>query len=165
MTALKRWYGGSPLHLLGHLAAFAVAAYALSQAFDPRFARPLNLALWLVGGALLHDLVFLPLYAVLDRLARTGLAKGPVLRVPAVNHVRVPAVMAATMLLVYFPLILSKAPAAYMSNTGQAPPDYAGRWLAITAGFFVASALLYAIRLRTAGRAAQPGADDQRRNT
>ncbi|MSW52620.1 MAG: hypothetical protein F2817_17250, partial [Actinobacteria bacterium] len=59
----RRSYGASPLHLLLHLAAIALMAWALSQAFDSRYeAAYLNLALWLVGGAVLNDFVALPLY-------------------------------------------------------------------------------------------------------
>ena len=94
----------------------------------------MNLVLWLVGGAILHDLVFLPLYSLLDRAAQavTG---------PHVNYVRVPAAISGVLLLVYFPLILGKAPAAYERNTGHPPPDYAVRWLAITAAVFAVSAV------------------------
>ena len=35
---IRRLYGASPLHLAGHLALFAVAAYALGQALDARAA-------------------------------------------------------------------------------------------------------------------------------
>jgi hypothetical protein len=56
------------------------------------------------------------------------------------------------LLLVYFPLILSKAPATYERNTGRPPPDYLGRWLAITAGLFAASGLLWAFRAARSAR-------------
>lgn len=74
MTVLRRLYGRGPLHLLGHLAVIAVTAYALSIMFQMRFApQPLNLALWLLGGAILHDVVFLPLYGVANALFSRGL--------------------------------------------------------------------------------------------
>jgi hypothetical protein len=128
-------YGASPLHLAGHLAALAVAAYALSRVFQT------GVLVWLVGGALLHDLVFLPLYSLADGLARRASRR-------AINYVRVPAVISGTLLLVYFPLILSKAPATYERNTGRHPPDYLARWLAITAALFAGSAVIWAIRRR-----------------
>jgi hypothetical protein len=134
-------YGASVWHLAGHALAFAAIAYALSRLTAPSVGRPLAIIVWLVAGAVLHDLVFLPLYSVADRLARAAGGR-------AINHLRVPAVISGVLLLVYFPLILSKAPAAYERNTGRPPPDYLARWLAITAGLFVASGLVWAARSR-----------------
>lgn len=69
MTAFRRLYGKHPAHLVGHLVVIGITAYALSIMFQMRFApRPLNLALWLLGGAILHDAVFLPIYGVINTL-------------------------------------------------------------------------------------------------
>jgi hypothetical protein len=133
-------YGASPLHLAAHVAALAAIAYALSRFLRPETGQLANLVLWIVGGAVLHDFVLLPSYSAADRGLRALVGKW-------VNYVRVPAAIAGAMLLVYFPLILSKAPAAYERNTGHAPPDYAARWLAITAVVFAASGLAAAARL------------------
>jgi hypothetical protein len=132
-------YGAPVWHLAGHALAFAAIAYALSRLLQPSVGRPLGILVWLVGGAVLHDLVFLPLYSLGDRVVRavTG---------PAVNHVRVPAAIAGVLLLVYFPLIVSKAPATYERNTGRPPPDYLARWLAITGGLFAASGVVWVAR-------------------
>ena len=77
------------------------------------------------------------------------------------NFVRVPVVMSATMLLVFFPLILAKGERSYVADTGVAPPDFLRRWLLVTAVLFAASALAYAVRVqrdgRRAGGAAAPG--------
>jgi hypothetical protein len=132
-------YGAPAWHLAGHALAFAAIAYALSRLLQPTVGRPLTVIVWLVAGAALHDLVFLPLYSLGDRVLRAAGGR-------AVNHIRVPAAISGLLLLVYFPLILSKAPAAYERNTGRPPPDYLGRWLAITAGLFAASGLLWALR-------------------
>jgi hypothetical protein len=144
-------YGASRLHLLAHLAGLAAVAYALSRLLRPETGQLMSIVLWLVGGALLHDLVFLPFYSLLDRVAQavTG---------PHVNYVRVPAAISGVLLLVYFPLILGKAPSAYERNTGHAPPDYAARWLAITAAVFAASAVVALARHRSRrrGRAPRP---------
>jgi hypothetical protein len=134
-------YGASAWHLVGHLAALALTVYAVSRVLHPQFSRGLNYLVWIVGGAILHDLVLVPAYALLDAIARR-LAPG------AINYVRFPAAIAGAMLLVYFPLILSKAPANYARSTGQHPSGFATRWLAITAGLFAASALLYGVRRR-----------------
>jgi hypothetical protein len=131
-------YGGSPLHLLGHLAALGIAAYV----FGGLLAPGAGVLVWFVGGLLLHDLVLLPLYSLLDRLAR-AVARGP-----ALNHLRVPAVISGLLLLVFFPLILVRAPASYEAATGHPPEGYAVRWLAITVALFAGSGLLYLWRRR-----------------
>ncbi|MEV4423486.1 hypothetical protein AB0L40_26475, partial [Patulibacter sp. NPDC049589] len=80
-------------------------------------------------------------------------------RDPAVlgnGHVRVPLAMAAVLLLVYFPNIAHKAPAGHRLSTGLAEqPDYATRWLAITAGLFAVSAVIYGLRSAAARTAAR----------
>jgi hypothetical protein len=143
-----RRYGASRWHLLAHLAALAAIAYALYRLLDPRFTHPLNFAAWFVGGALVHDLAFLPLYALLDGLGR--------LAVPAVNHVRVPAVICGVLFVVYFPLILGDGRENYVRAAGHAPPDYLARWLGLCALAFGLSALVYLARAAraslTAGR-------------
>lgn len=139
---MRRRYGASPLHLLGHLALLGVAAYALSRAFQPRFApEPVNLLAWLVGGALLHDLVLLPAYSALDAVAVRTL--GPSL----LNHVRVPFVLAALVFVVYAPRILDRQPRNVINALGVEPPDYLARWLWLTAALFAASGLLYVMRV------------------
>jgi hypothetical protein len=144
-------YGASPLHLVAHLAGLAAVAYALSRFLRSETGQLMSLVLWLVGGALLHDLVFLPFYSLLDRITRA-------LTGPHVNYVRVPAAISGALLLVYFPLILGKAPGTYERNAGHAPPDYAARWLAITAAAFAVSAVaaLARHRSRRRGRAPRP---------
>ncbi len=146
---IRRLYGASPLHLAGHLLAIGVAAWALSKMFDPVFAPfPLNLALWLVGGALLHDLVLLPAYSAVDAAGRRVLPAG------VLNHIRVPAAVSGIVLLVYFPLILERQPQNLERALGEAPPDYLTRWLWFTAALFVLSMGVFAVRRLTGGRPA-----------
>jgi hypothetical protein len=213
----RRSYGESPLHLLLHLAAIALIAWALSQSFDSRYSEAYkNLAIWMVGGAIINDFVALPLYVGLDKAGRRiwGLVAGDrapgaraadaptataatdadqaaadtiavgrsthgdptapgasgadqpastavTRRTPAVlgnGHVRFPLAMSAVLLLVYFPNITHKAPIGHRLSTGlQEQPDFAGRWLAITAGLLIGSAVLYALRVALArGRARRP---------
>lgn len=164
----RRTYGASPLHLLLHLAGIALAAWALSQAFDPRYsASALNLLLWLVAGLVLHDLIALPLYVVADRTARAAWSvprwlrgrapSAPVLgSVRGNGHVRFPVVVSAVLLLVYLPNILGKAPKGHLFSTGlPEQPDFAARWLLITAGLFLLSAAIYAVRSASAAAAAR----------
>jgi hypothetical protein len=142
---MRRRYGNGPLHLAGHLALVALAAWVLWHMFGSDVApRPLNLLLWLALGALVHDLVLLPAYSLVDRAVR---------RLPAdlVNHVRFPLALSGLLLLVWFPLILERQPGAYVNALGRQPPDFLGRWLAVSAGLFILSALVFALR-RAAGR-------------
>ena len=74
---------------------------------------------------------------------------------PAINHLRFPAAISGAMLLVYFPLILVRADGNYVRATGHHVTGFAGRWLAITAGLFLASGLVYLVRVR-ASRARAP---------
>ncbi|MEZ5123784.1 MAG: hypothetical protein R2736_19800 [Solirubrobacterales bacterium] len=146
MTAwLRAHYGASPGHLLGHLAVLAVVGYALWALLPGGgTARAINLLAWLLLGAVLHDLVALPLYSLADRAAQRATRRRPRL----LNHLRVPAAISATLLLVSFPLILVRADASYVRATGRHVEGYARSWLLITAGLFAASALLYVVRSR-----------------
>jgi hypothetical protein len=138
-------YGAPGWHLAGHALAFAAIAYALSRLLQPSVGRPLAIVVWLVGGAVLHDLVLLPLYSLGDRVVRAAGGR-------AVNHIRVPAAISGVLLLVYFPLIAAKASAAYERNTGRQPPDYLGRWLAITGALFAASGVAWVVRAARSAR-------------
>lgn len=136
---MRRVYGAGPVHLAVHVALFGIAAYAIAQVLAGGIV--VNFLVWFFGAALLHDLVFLPLYALLDRVAQLGL------RPPLLNHVRVPALLSGLLLLVYFPLILVKADRNYFHSVGHHVQGYARNWLLLTAGFFLASAVVYAARL------------------
>jgi len=145
---VHRRYGASPRHLVGHLLAIAIAAYAVSKVLHPRYSRGLNYLLWLLAGAVLHDFVLAPAIALGDRLVRA-------LPRPLVNYIRFPAVVSGALFLVYWPLILVRADGNYVRATGSHVDGFATRWLLITAGLFVASALVYAARAAARGRAAR----------
>jgi hypothetical protein len=136
-------YGESPLHLAGFLITFAIAGWAALQLADLRNA--FTILLWFGGAIVLHDLVFYPAYTLLDRATQaTGVS---------INYVRVPAILSGLLFLVWFPLILEKAPGLYRSVTGVEPPDYLARWLLITAALFAASILVAVLRRATQARA------------
>jgi hypothetical protein len=156
IATVRRRYGASPLHFVGHVVALAIAIYAVSKVLHPRYSRGLSFLVWLVGGAVVHDFVFVPAYSLLDRAARA-------LPPAVLNHIRFPAVISGAMLVVYWPLIFVRADGNYVRATGQHVSGFASRWLAITAALFLASALLYAARAAGRGRAArrahgEPGA-------
>jgi hypothetical protein len=135
---VRRRYGASPLHLVAHLAALAAAGWALLQ-----IVRTLDAAaevlVWLGAAVVLHDLVLLPAYSGLDRVAAR--ASGP-----AINHVRVPAALSLLLLLVFLPVISGRGSRAFERAGGAPFEGYLGRWLLVTAGFFAVSAALYAVR-------------------
>jgi hypothetical protein len=140
----------SAVHLLVHAAAFGVAGYALAQII--RGGSVVNFIAWFAGAAVLHDLLVLPLYSLLDRLARMPQRQRSAPRVAWINHVRAPAVISGVLLLTYFPAILGLSDHNYFLASGHHPDGYARNWLAITAVLFGASGLLYAIRVIRARR-------------
>ena len=141
MAALRRLYGAHPGHLLGVLAVLALSGAAFVHFVD---AGPLHrLALWLGGAIVAHDLVLYPLYTVADRAARA--AGGSRLDPRTLNHVRIPTLLSALSLAMFFPLILGTSP-GYERITGVGTEVYLGRWLWLSGALFAASALLYVIR-------------------
>jgi hypothetical protein len=83
-------------------------------------------------------------------LGRT--ARGSRLRIAALNHLRVPALLSGLLLLVWFPLVARKAPRTYTSLTTLSLDVYLDRWVVITAVLFSGSALLFALRARRLAR-------------
>jgi hypothetical protein len=146
---MRERYGASPLHLLGQLTVLGVAAYAIAQVVAGRGA--VNFVAWLLAGPPLHDLVVLPLYALVDVAVRR---LRPRRGVPLVNHVRVPLMLSALLLLCFFPLVLDRAPGNYRRATAHEPTGYGRDWLLATLGLLAASAALYAVRVSRAARAA-----------
>jgi hypothetical protein len=142
MRLLRRGYGATPVHLAAHVAALALAGYALLQLVDVRSAG--NVFTWLIGAVLLHDFVLLPLYGALDRAGQALAGE----RRWAVNYLRVPAALSGLLLLVYFPLIFGLSDGNVARASAIEPAGYAGRWLLVTGILFAASAVLVAIRLR-----------------
>ncbi|WP_435056569.1 hypothetical protein [Streptomyces noursei] len=153
MARFVRWYGANPLHLLVLVCSFALTGYALVRLLA---VRPLAVAVWFVGAAVLHDLILLPLYSLADVSARAVLRhRAP--RLPAapwIAYLRVPAVLSGLLLLVWFPLIL-RLSAPYQGATGLSDDVYLGRWLALTGVLFGVSALALAVRLGRLRRAAR----------
>ncbi|MFI5755048.1 hypothetical protein [Streptomyces sp. NPDC051569] len=172
----RRLYGESPLQLLLLLASFALAVYAGIRLLAGDW---LGILVWFVGAAVLHDLVLVPLYGLGDRGLRYVLRSparsrsrsrssrsrsrsrsrsqsgrpAPTAPRGAVNHLRVPLFLSLLLLLVYWPLVL-RLPGPYEEATGLSVEVFLGRWLLITAAFFLLSAAVLVIRRRTRGRRA-----------
>ena len=145
-TGVRRSYGAGGAHLLGHIATFAVAAYALAQIIHG--GHVVNFVAWFAGAAVLHDIVFLPLYSLFDRVVghRIHQAKRRA-GVPLINHLRAPVLISGLLFLVYFPVILGAGGRAYFAASGHHPHGYARHWALITAALFTGSAIIYAVRV------------------
>jgi hypothetical protein len=154
MARFRSAYGDSPLHLLAVIASFAIAGYAFLRIVE----APSALATigWFAGAAVAHDLLAFPLYSGLNLIAHRTLG-GPAdsreerRRVPLINHLRIPALLSAMALLLFFPLILGLASANYERDAGLSSDVFLTRWLGLCAALFLGSALIYALRLRRAG--------------
>jgi hypothetical protein len=158
---LRAAYGASPLHLLAALASFALAAYAILRITEGR--TPVGTLIWLGAAVVAHDLIAFPLYSALNLVAGRALrapGQGRTGRLPVapLNHVRIPFVLSAIALLMFFPMILGLDEPRYEASTGRSVDVFLGRWLLVCAALFAGSALLYAIRLRRAARPHDPQA-------
>lgn len=138
-------YGSSPAHLIGLLASFALAGYAALQL--PLDRSAVRIVVWFVGVAVLHDLVFFPLYSLVDRSLSRRLG----------NYIRVPGLFSGLLLLIFWPSITRHSEDSLRAASGLSQQPFLGRWLIITAILFAASAALYAVRRGRAGPAARPG--------
>jgi hypothetical protein len=136
-------YGASPIHLLAHLALLPLAGWALLQVLDFRAAS--NVVLWLIAAVILHDLVLLPAYSVLDRVGRAATGG-------AINYVRVPLGLSLLMLLVFWGTIRGKGEGAFHRVSGLQYEGYFSRWLLVTAALFAISGAVYLLRGRRTGR-------------
>ncbi|WP_431961714.1 hypothetical protein [Actinacidiphila sp. bgisy160] len=145
MPRFLRWYGAEPLHLLVLICSFAISGYACVRLFAQ---RPVEVVAWLVGAAILHDIILLPLYSLADLSARSVLRhRARDMPTPGwINHLRVPAFLSGVLLLVWFPLIFGLS-GPYQGATGLTDAVYLGRWLAVTAVVFGLSAVVLAFRL------------------
>ena len=157
----RRVYGASPWHLLGMLICFAVVGHVVYLSRD--LATAPRMATWFLGALLAHDFVLLPAYtllnAALGRLLSHTRREGRQ-TTPILNYVRVPALASGLLLLIFLPSISKQRPGIVMSATGLNQDPYLGRWLLLSAAFFLTSGAIYAIRRRRSMRSAgsrQPG--------
>lgn len=157
LARLGRAYGASPLHLLALVACFALAGYVATHLVgDPLMVR---IVIWFAAAVIGHDVVLFPLYALADRSLRGVLRVLPAARgnrtpvVPPLNYLRIPALGAGLLLLLFLPGIIEQGQQTYLSATGQTQQPYLDRWLLLTAALFALSVVVYAVRSR---RAAAP---------
>jgi hypothetical protein len=157
----RRHYGAGPLHLVGMVACFAVAAYAVTRVLGQNGWK--GIFLWFVVCVIVHDLIGWPIYTAADRMLirvrdRRRARRSPL--VPWINHVRVPTVISGVLLGMFFPLIFRLENARYQGITGFSENVYLANWLAVSAVLFAGSAVIYllrvALRKRTLGGQSQP---------
>lgn len=150
MSAFARRYGAQPWHLLALLACFAVTGYSVSRLLGDSTAL-VRITVWFVGAAVVWDLVVGPLLAAADRGLRP-LHRLRLRGVPALNFVRVPALLSGLLLLVWAPLVLRRSEAVYESKSDLPVEPYLGRWAAVTVALVLASAVAYAVAVLRARR-------------
>ena len=154
MRWLQRHYGAGPIHLAGLAACFIVAAYALGKVLGESGWKEI-LALFALC-VVAHDLIVWPVYGIADRMALRlqNRSQGRPPQVPWINHVRVPTVISALLLVMFFPLIFRLSDPYYQQATGFNENVYLFNWLAVAGILFSGSALLYVARLGRARRRA-----------
>jgi hypothetical protein len=155
MRAFRSLYGDSPLHLLAVIASFAIAGYAFLRIVENPSA--VGTLIWFIGAAIAHDMIAFPLYSGLNLIANRAIGGREESRedrrlVPVINHIRIPAFLCALSLLLFFPAILGLNSANYEKDTGISSDVFFTRWLGLCAALFLGSAVIYALRLRRAGR-------------
>lgn len=152
----RRIYGAGPAHGALMVAATLGAAYMLSRILGAKHA--VWIFIWFAGAIVVHDLMLLPLYSALDRLLTARRRSSPPsASAPSwLNHVRVPAVISGTLLLITFPLVLGLSDRAYARASGLHTSVYLARWLAVTGVLFTVSAAVYGVRRARATARREP---------
>ncbi len=127
-------------------ASFALAGLAISGWFAPGEASA-HIVGWFVGAVVVHDLVLLPVYSLLDRRVLRGASRGrPAAWTP---YVRVPALLSGLLLLVFAPFILGWGGSVYRQASGMTSDAFLGRWLTASGVMLAVGAAGYVVaRLR-----------------
>jgi hypothetical protein len=155
---VARLYGERLFHLIIVLAALALGAYTISVLGVRNLFNPTvwwqSIAVWFAVAVIGHDLILFPLYPLADRLLprprrvpkdRDRAAQRPARRIPVTNYLRMPTLAAGLLLVMFLPGIIEQGAPTYQAATGQTQAPYLSRWLLLTAAFYLASALCYAV--------------------
>jgi len=143
----RRLYGAAPAHLAGFALSAAAAGYAIREFLHSD--APARLFIWFFGAIVVHDLVFLPAYSLIDRVLsrRPAAGLGPARYARARVHIRVPTMLAGLLALVFFPLISRTDRSDYGDASGLTPDAYLHRWLWVAGGLYALSAVIYVFRV------------------
>lgn len=162
-TSFRRAYGAGPLHLVALVASLLIAGAAVAGWFDNAGSIVVRILIWFVGAIIGHDLVLLPLYSLLDRIAfgspdHRRIAVTPE-RSPGWVYVRVPALLSGLLALVFFPEILRLGNDTFHTASGLTQDVYLSRFLLTCGVLFVGSGIAYAVSLGRARRQATVSPD------
>jgi hypothetical protein len=149
----KRLYGENLLHLIVLLGALALVAYAVSvlgvqSLFNPKVWWQ-SIAVWFAVAVIGHDLILFPLYALAERLLpkqRRDPKQAHPRRVPLTNYLRMPTLATGLTFALFFPGIIQQGAFTFHAATGLTQEPFLARWLLLTAGFYLASAVCYVVR-------------------
>ncbi|MDT5339803.1 MAG: hypothetical protein QOD90_5308 [Mycobacterium sp.] len=153
IATLKRLYGENLLHLIVLLGAIALVAYAISvlgvqNLFNPKVWWQ-SIAVWFAVAVIGHDLILFPLYALAERLLpkrRRDATPADPRRVPLTNYLRMPTLATALTFALFFPGIIRQGAFTYTAATGLTQEPFLNRWLLLTAGFYLISAVCYVVK-------------------
>ncbi len=151
-TVVRRLYGEHLLHLIVFLGALALGAYTISvlgfdQLFNPKVWWQ-SIAVWFAVAVIGHDLILFPLYALAERVLpkeRDAKPTNPH-RVPLTNYIRMPTLATALTFALFFPGIIRQGAFTYTAATGLTQEPFLQRWLLLTAGFYLTSAVCYVVK-------------------
>jgi hypothetical protein len=158
------------VNLLVLVLSFAIAGVAVAGWFQ----RPRDVATvleWFAAAIVLHDLVVLPLYSLIDRLvlgvlparARHARHRTIVGRVNSTPYLRIPALLSALLFVVFLPVIFGLGGQTELSASGIAESGYLARWLIASGVLFALSGAAFAVAVgRRGGRAVAAGAVGRR---
>jgi heme/copper-type cytochrome/quinol oxidase subunit 1 len=146
-------YGENLLHLIVLLGALALAIYAVSvlgvgQLFNPAVWWQ-SIAVWFAVAVIGHDLILFPLYALAERvlpMPRRRSEQTEPHRVPLTNYLRLPTLATAFTFALFLPGIIEQGAFTYTAATGLTQEPFLDRWLLLTAGFYLTSAVCYVVR-------------------
>ncbi|MDQ6774705.1 MAG: hypothetical protein M3071_00465 [Actinomycetota bacterium] len=161
MSRFRSLYGAGPRHLLVLLLCFAIAGFAVVGWFE-RPGDVVTVLEWFAAAIVLHDLVVVPLYSLLDRivfgwLRRPRNAAGSGARgkrrtvLGAVNstpYLRIPAILSGLLLVVFFPVIFGFGSQAELSASGIRESGYLARWLIASVVIFALSGVAWGAEVR-----------------
>jgi hypothetical protein len=145
MRRLRARYGAGPAHLLATLASLAIAGAAV-VGWTQRPRDLLSVLIWFGAAIVLHDIVLLPIYSVVDRQTFGRLP------VRAAAYARVPALVSAFVLVAVFPTVLGFGAGQEHNASGIVEHGYLARWLLLSGALFALSGLAFAARGVRPGR-------------
>jgi hypothetical protein len=128
--------------------AYAVSVLGVQNLFNPKVWWQ-SIAVWFAVAVIGHDLILFPLYALAERLLpkqRRDPKQAHPRRVPLTNYLRMPTLATGLTFALFFPGIIQQGAFTFHAATGLTQEPFLARWLLLTAGFYLASAVCYVVR-------------------